>query len=82
MTDTDGPVENPPLYGTFRSWGRIGGAARYFTADNAWQDAIERETFAEADAGLIYKILDLLCLGNSNNKLRQKLVASKRLGDN
>lgn len=43
----NGPSETPPLFGTFRSWGRIGGAARYATVHNTWQDAVERETFAE-----------------------------------
>ncbi len=43
----NGPTENPTLLGTFISWGRIDGAARYSTVDKAWQDAVERETFAE-----------------------------------
>lgn len=42
----NGP-ENPPVSGTIRSWGRIGGGARYATIDRTWQEAVEHETFAE-----------------------------------
>lgn len=40
------PGQNPPLFGAFRSWGRICGGAPYATVNKAWQVAVERETFA------------------------------------
>ncbi len=36
----------------FRSWERIRGAARYATVNTIWQDAVERETFADLSLDL------------------------------
>ncbi|KAI0010557.1 hypothetical protein F4779DRAFT_639190 [Xylariaceae sp. FL0662B] len=71
------PDENPPLFGTFRGWGRTAGRARYATVDKAWQHAVERETFTELR-------LDLRRLAEADTILngvprRQKYVRTIRL---
>ncbi|KAK7756433.1 hypothetical protein SLS62_001659 [Diatrype stigma] len=42
-----GPSEPPPPLGIFRTWRRIPGSARYASVSKTWQDAVERETFAD-----------------------------------
>ncbi|KAI1502240.1 hypothetical protein F5X99DRAFT_427381 [Biscogniauxia marginata] len=68
----NGPDENLPLLGIFRSWGRIGGAACYSTVDKAWQDAVERETFAELRLDLDWLAeAEAILNGKQNNRTLQ-----------
>lgn len=44
--------DDPPPQGIFRSWRKVGGASKYASVSKTWQDAVERETFAELHLGL------------------------------